>query len=65
MNPLNEKAIVCPYCSEQLEVLIDPTDINQEYIEDCQVCCQPITFVVTETTNDEIEVRVYSADEAF
>ena len=65
MNPLNEKSIVCPYCCEQLEVLIDPTDLNQEYIEDCQVCCQPITFVVTEANHGELDVQVYSADEVF
>jgi hypothetical protein len=34
--------VVCPYCGEENEVAIDPgSGESQEYIEDCQVCCQP------------------------
>ena len=34
--------IHCPYCGENLEILIDNSAGDQEYIEDCQVCCSPI-----------------------
>lgn len=50
--------VYCPYCSEMLNVLIDPQDIGNEYIEDCQVCCRPIVFSITETGFGEIEVNV-------
>jgi len=30
-----------------IEVLIDCSVPEQEYIEDCQVCCRPICFNVT------------------
>jgi hypothetical protein len=34
--------VVCPYCGEENEVAIDPgSGETQEYVEDCQVCCQP------------------------
>jgi len=36
--------VSCPYCGEVLEILIDPADPASEYIEDCQVCCRPITM---------------------
>lgn len=65
MNQLTEKLIGCPYCGETIEVLIDPADLDQHYIEDCQVCCRPINFVITEDMNGELEVNVYSDDEAF
>jgi hypothetical protein len=39
-----EKEIQCPYCWEQIEILIDPAEAEQDYIEDCQVCCRPIHF---------------------
>lgn len=65
MNQLTEKAIDCPYCGETIEVLIDSSDMEQEYIEDCQVCCKPINFLVCESNSGDIEVRVYSEDEAF
>ena len=36
----------CPYCSESIQLLVDCSISQQEYIEDCQVCCQPIQIVV-------------------
>ncbi|MEO7083702.1 MAG: CPXCG motif-containing cysteine-rich protein [Gemmatimonadaceae bacterium] len=39
--------VVCPYCGETNEVGVDPGGGNsQEYVEDCQVCCQPWRVVV-------------------
>lgn len=40
------QTIYCPYCGEPGEVLLDTSVEQQEYIEDCQVCCRPITFRV-------------------
>jgi transcription elongation factor Elf1 len=36
----------CPYCNASISVLIDPSIRNQQYIEDCEVCCNPIEFEV-------------------
>ena len=36
----------CPYCGEQIEVVIDMSVEQQDYIEDCSVCCRPIEFFV-------------------
>tara|TARA_R110002050_G_scaffold56887_23_gene128014 strand:- start:2215 stop:2412 length:198 start_codon:yes stop_codon:yes gene_type:complete len=65
LKQLTEQLIDCPYCGETIEVLIDSSDAGQQYIEDCQVCCKPINFLVTESVNGEITVNVYSEDEAF
>lgn len=65
MNQLTKKSIGCPYCGEIIKVLIDSTDIDQQYIEDCQVCCKPIKLLVSESMDGEILVNVYSEDEAF
>jgi hypothetical protein len=65
LNQLTEKSIICPYCGETIEVLIDPADLEQQYIEDCQVCCQPINFLAFEDDSGEFVVNVYSDDEAF
>ena len=35
----------CPYCGEAVETTLDLSGGDQTYIEDCQVCCRPITFV--------------------
>ena len=65
MNQLTEKSIGCPYCGETIKVLIDSSDMEQQYIEDCQVCCKPINFLVSESISGELTVNAYSEDEAF
>jgi transcription elongation factor Elf1 len=37
-----ERRIACPYCAESMEVVLDLSAGSQSYIEDCQVCCQPM-----------------------
>ncbi len=33
----------CPYCFENISMILDPSvEDEQSYIEDCEVCCQPI-----------------------
>ena len=65
MNPLVETTISCPYCGEFIDVLIDCSEAQQEYIEDCQVCCKPISLLVSESVNGELDVSVYSEDDVF
>ena len=65
MNQLTEKSIGCPYCGETITILIDSPDIEQQYIEDCQVCCKPINVLVSESVNGELAVSVYSEDDVF
>lgn len=65
MNQLTEKSISCPYCGETIEVLLDPADVQQSYIEDCQVCCKPINFLVFTDVDEELAVTVHSEDDAF
>ncbi|MCA9592782.1 MAG: CPXCG motif-containing cysteine-rich protein [Myxococcales bacterium] len=37
----------CPYCGEPVDTYPDPGGGgDQEYVEDCAVCCRPIRFVV-------------------
>jgi len=47
MEFLQENTVYCPYCGESIEVLIDHQEAGQQYIEDCQVCCQPIVFSIS------------------
>ena len=65
MNQLIEKTIGCPYCGEMIDVLIDTADLGQQYIEDCQVCCKPINFSISESVNGELAVSVYRDDDVF
>ena len=34
--------VTCPYCSETVEISVDPGGGSfQQYVEDCEVCCNP------------------------
>jgi hypothetical protein len=46
MPELTEHSISCPYCGETISILIDDSSPEQQYIEDCQVCCRPIVIDV-------------------
>ncbi len=37
-----EADVSCPYCGEVCTIGLDPgSGEEQDYVEDCQVCCQP------------------------
>jgi hypothetical protein len=38
--------VACPYCAETILVRGDLSAGSQSYVEDCQVCCQPILLTV-------------------
>lgn len=44
---MNEYFFTCPYCLQKISVLIDPSIEQQRYIEDCEVCCNPIEIRIT------------------
>jgi len=46
MAELTEAAISCPYCGEIIIVLVDGSLPEQQYVEDCEVCCRPIVISV-------------------
>lgn len=38
----------CPTCGESIQIGVDPTaGMEQHYIEDCPVCCNPNAIHVT------------------
>ena len=47
MPELSEQPISCPYCGETITILVDDSLPQQNYVEDCQVCCRPILLNVT------------------
>ncbi len=43
MEPI-EKFFKCPHCLERISMILEPSGDEgpQVYIEDCEVCCNPI-----------------------
>jgi hypothetical protein len=56
--------VQCPYCAEEVEIAIDPGGGTfQEYVEDCQVCCQPWRVNVAYLEDGRAEVSAAALDE--
>jgi Cysteine-rich CPXCG len=41
---LSLRNVRCPYCGETFDTNVDTSGGDQQYIEDCYVCCRPIVF---------------------
>jgi hypothetical protein len=57
---------VCQYCGEENQLWIDLTvSSDQDFIEDCEVCCRPNRILVKHDKEDEEYIFVESrmADE--
>jgi len=63
MDSLKAAFIQCPYCWEQIEVVVDCSVSHQEYIEDCSVCCRPIIISVESSPNEVLNIEARSEDE--
>lgn len=60
---LTSRPIQCPYCGERIEIVVDASAGDQQYIEDCQVCCRPISIAVWIGADDDVHVNVMGEDE--
>jgi hypothetical protein len=59
-----EATVYCPYCNESVEIAIDPGGgPAQEYVEDCEVCCQPWSVSVQYREDGSAQVSVEPLDE--
>jgi hypothetical protein len=47
--------IGCPYCGEHYGTPVDLTAGSVSYVEDCQVCCQPIEIGIEIAGNGTLE----------
>jgi hypothetical protein len=63
MPGLDSAFVQCPYCGEEIEVLVDGSVDQQEYVEDCSVCCRPIVFTVAAEDGEVTFVEARGEDE--
>ncbi|MEM9050692.1 MAG: CPXCG motif-containing cysteine-rich protein [Bacteroidota bacterium] len=56
---MEEQFFTCPYCFEHISMLIDLSPGQHIYIEDCEVCCNPIEVRVD---IEELEIKYFEAN---
>jgi len=52
----------CPYCGEPAEAVLDLSGGDQQYYEDCPVCCRPILFQL-QTDGVQWSLEVHREDD--
>ncbi|MEZ0393157.1 MAG: CPXCG motif-containing cysteine-rich protein [Pseudobdellovibrionaceae bacterium] len=58
-----EKKFKCPYCLEKISMLLDLSVSDfQSYIEDCEVCCQPIQISFNVENG---KLKAFAAEKAY
>ena len=59
-----ETTVSCPYCGELNVIVVDESaGESQEYVEDCQVCCQPWQVEVMRDRDGDWNASVRTMDE--
>lgn len=60
---LQSLAVTCPYCGEAYDALIDTSEGDADYVEDCAVCCHPIRFRVRVDDDGPVQVETEREDD--
>ncbi|MDQ6787388.1 MAG: CPXCG motif-containing cysteine-rich protein [Acidobacteriota bacterium] len=58
-----EYFFTCPYCWQQISMILDLSVAEQEYVEDCEVCCRPIQIAYTTENGEQKEFWAESLEE--
>ena len=53
----------CPHCWEDQLKMIDPSINNQSFIEDCEICCNPLEFELSISDNSLQSFSVMPIDQ--
>jgi hypothetical protein len=56
--------IACPYCGERIALPVDASGGAQTCIEDCHVCCRPITVILELDGQGDVLLAVRAEDDA-
>ena len=58
-----EHEIFCPFCGENISIVVDASIQEQKYTEDCEVCCSPIEIRLQVLSDDTISIDVRRENE--
>ena len=61
MDIVEEVEIECPQCGETFAIDVETTQRRLEFIQDCVVCCRPMTLRIVCEPGAIVEVSVTAA----
>lgn len=63
MDGSTSASLQCPYCGEDIEVSVDCSVRRQVYVEDCSVCCRPITISLVSADGEVESIEARTEDD--
>jgi transcription elongation factor Elf1 len=57
----SEKFFTCPFCGESISMVLEELYGAQSYVEDCQVCCNPIQISFDVEDGEIVDIRAERA----
>ena len=60
---MKEHFFQCPYCWQDISMLLDNSVLRQSYIEDFEVCCNPIQITVVYENSELIAFQSISIEQ--
>ena len=63
MSDLQTVSLQCPYCGESIEATVDCSVEQQDYVEDCAVCCRPILIMAVVCEGEVVSVQARAENE--
>ncbi|WP_163931012.1 CPXCG motif-containing cysteine-rich protein [Paraferrimonas sp. SM1919] len=63
---VNHKNVSCPFCGQPFTLTLDATAGDQDYIEDCPTCCNPVhCHMHINEQNMNVELTIDSDNEYY
>ncbi len=59
---IEARSITCPHCWQSIEILLDLSETEQTYIEDCSICCRPISIRVSAVAGEIFELEASASE---
>ncbi|CAM3053269.1 CPXCG motif-containing cysteine-rich protein [Vibrio rarus] len=64
MKEFTQRQIACPHCGQHITVSLDTTQGNQEFYDDCPVCCHSIHLnMQLDEVRDKVQLQIDADDE--
>lgn len=57
---MEEHFFQCPFCWEEISMLLDPSVSDQVYVEDCEICCNPLEIHVKFVNQTLVQFEILS-----
>jgi transposase-like protein len=52
------ETVQCPFCGQNVELVIDTSVASQRFVTDCEVCCRPFEVVAECEPGEVVSVEV-------